>query len=391
MDESGDLATDESLVRGESLGMKRTAARVLATNLQWRTRDEAVKRLEELDQRQALTAEDRYLLAQLYEARGEWPSAQKQYDKLSQAPDRRPQHLIAYAQGLLAQKQVTAAERVIERLENMDGMKTLPGAELALLELRVRRHEAKREGDKALRLLRDRLDKQGDQGAQEVLLLIASYGRQQRFTEALGVLDRLWKLAPPEMAGGTSVALLRAGKPTKEQREQVAAHLEAAHKKDPKNVTLLVQLGDVRDMLGELTQAETVYRDALKLAPTNVMTLNNLAWLLALRAEKPDEALKLINTAIETAGPRGELLDTRAVVYLMLGRPKQALTDLERSLKEAPTPTRLFHLAQAHHQANNRQGARQAFLEAKKLGLEASQLHPVEQVAHRKLEEELSR
>src|SRR5207302_2010825 len=129
-------------------------------------------------------------------------------------------------------------------------------------------------------------------------------------------------------------------------------------KKEAKNVNLLVQLGDVLDLAGSYEQAETEYREALKLEPNNVMVLNNLAWLLALRTQHGEEALTLINRAIENVGPRGELLDTRSVVYLTLGKATEARADAEETLKEAATATRYFHLARIQHAANNRDAAR---------------------------------
>lgn len=388
MDESGDVIRDESLVRSESLTMKRLAAHVLAGNSQWRTRTEAIKRLEELEQRQALTAEDRFLLARLYEARNDWPKARTQYNQLALARDRKAQHLVAYAQSLLSNREFSDAQRTINRLKELHQAKGLPGGEVVLLELQARWHEARNEGKQAETLLRERL-KNADASPAEVLLLVSSLGRQNRFADALGELERIWKACPPEMAGGTSVALLRSTKPTDRQREQVESYLEAARKKEPRNVALLVQLGDVKDLAGNYQAAEELYREALKLAPGNVMTLNNLAWLLALRAHKGEQALELINKAIELSGPRGELLDTRAVVYLMLDKPDQARADVQDALKEAVTAVRTFHLAQAHNLANDRKAAAQALRQAADLGLQPDHLHPVEQVAYRKIHEEL--
>jgi tetratricopeptide (TPR) repeat protein len=383
----GELVRDESLVHADSLNMKRLAAHVLASNGQWRTREEAIKRLEELEKRQALTAEDRFLLSRLYELRGDPQKSRAQLNQLALARDCKPQHLVAYAQNLIANRETDDARRTIERLKDLNKANRLPGGDVVLLELQARQLEAEKRGDRAIALLRERLDRGGS--PEEILLLISSYGRQKRFTEAFGELDRVWKACPPEMAGATSVALLRSIKPDGKQLEKVEEYLEAARKKDPKSIALLMQLGDVKDLSGNYQEAEDLYRDALRSAPKNVLALNNLAWLLALRARKGEQALELINRAIELGGPRGELIDTRGVIYVILGKATQAQTDFQDALKDAVTPVRYFHLAQAYQLGNDRKAAANALRQAIELGLDVQQLHPVEQVPYRKLREEL--
>lgn len=384
------IVRDNSLVRGESVGIRRVAARVLAARGTWLCRGEAIKRLEDLDQRQLLGADDRFILARLYEARGDWSQAQRQFNLLAVARDRRPEHLVALAQGLLSNGQPDSAQVVIQKLEAMHKEHPLPGGDVMLLELRARWYEARRQGDKAIALLRERVNRPSAE-PNEVLLLVASYGRQKRFNEALGLIEPIWKRCTAEMAGGTCVALLRSARATDQQRKQVEGYLREALKKEPKNVNLLVQLGDVLDLGNSFAEAEEVYRQALKIAPNNMLALNNLAWLLALRTQKGEEALELINRAIESAGPRGELLDTRSLVHLALGKPADGEADLQLSLKESPSAAKQFHLARLLLASNKRDAAKRAFKAANELGLEPSQLHPVEQVAHRKVQEDLNR
>src|SRR5262249_39076079 len=168
--------------------------------------------------------------------------------------------------------------------------------------------------------------------------------------EAINLLEQVWKACPPEMAGGTSVALLRTGATTEAQRDKVEKLLEAAVGRHPKVAMLHVQHGDVLDLVGNYQDAEKEYRAALALEADNVLALNNLAWLLALRSGKGDEALELINKALAKTGPLAELLDTRGVIYSTLAKGKEALADFQDALKESATPTRLFHLAQVYLQ-----------------------------------------
>ena len=70
---------------------------------------------------------------------------------------------------------------------------------------------------------------------------------------------------------------------------------------------------------------ETLYREAMGRSPNDIQALNNLAWLLAFQAGKEPEALKHIDRAIAIVGEDPSLLDTRAVIYLNMGKHEQAL------------------------------------------------------------------
>ena len=102
---------------------------------------------------------------------------------------------------------------------------------------------------------------------------------------------------------------------------------------------------------------------------------NNLAFHLLEGAGAGDveEAKKLIDFAIVELGPNPELLDTRALVWLAMGEPQKAISDLTETLI-LPTPQKHLHLAAAHLAANNIAGARISFNKAIKEGIETASL-----------------
>src|SRR5260370_22550443 len=87
------------------------------------------------------------------------------------------------------------------------------------------------------------------------------------------------------------------------------------------------------------------------------MALNNLAWLLTVWNCQFGNALSYVQEAIHLAGPRPELLDTRALVYLSTGNIAAAIDDLQAAVKLSPKGTTYFHLAQAQQKAGNTQEA----------------------------------
>ncbi len=105
-----------------------------------------------------------------------------------------------------------------------------------------------------------------------------------------------------------------------------------------KIVTIHSQNADVRiaaarlySAYGRTAEAEAEYRAVLRFAPNNALVLNNLGYDLVERNEKLDEALKLIQRAVELEPRNGYYLDSLGWAYFKLGK----LEDAERNLKQA--------------------------------------------------------
>ncbi len=88
---------------------------------------------------------------------------------------------------------------------------------------------------------------------------------------------------------------------------------------------------------GDRHEAEVHWARANELNPNLPVVANNLAWLLAHTA-RPDlpRALSLINRVIEQFPQEPTYRDTRAHVYLKMGRGRDALGDLEWVLQHHP-------------------------------------------------------
>jgi Tfp pilus assembly protein PilF len=182
-----------------------------------------------------------------------------------------------------------------------------------------------------------------------------------------------------------SVAVLRNPGATPAQLLDVEARLKAALTLRPEVPAVTVFLAELYDLQGRQDEAVKTYRGVLRRDGRNVVALNNLAYLLAVGSGDLAEALELINRAIDLAGPVGQLLDTRAVVYLKQGQAGQAVADLQQALAQAASPGKHFHLAWAQHQAGNRAAAADAWRRATGAGLGEGSLHPLERPAFRRL------
>jgi tetratricopeptide (TPR) repeat protein len=95
--------------------------------------------------------------------------------------------------------------------------------------------------------------------------------------------------------------------------------------------------------------AETDFRRALELNPSQPQVLNYLGYGLVDRGEKLDEALGMIEKAVAGDPDKGYIIDSLAWAYFRLGRYEEALAPMERaSLLEPVDPVVTDHLGDVY-------------------------------------------
>ena len=297
----------------------------------------------------------RATLADLYEATGDWPGAERQWLTLLCAQEKDATYLDRYISGLLRHHDTTKAAVWVEKLAP-DALRTLELRVAFLLAAKKSPEAVKaieayaRTKDARLDLAARWLELAGNLDQAEktyrafiaaskqpesVLLLAQFLGRQKKVSEALALCDGAAATCRPEAIARTKVTILRGGGATKSQWQAVEDWLKNAIKKKAGPVADSIAL---KFLLAELYEYSTrpqdsisVYREILKETPRHVPSLNNLAFVRALAPEgDTTEALNHVNQALEIAGPNDELLDTRAVIYLQMKNPDRALEDLRK-------------------------------------------------------------
>ena len=288
-----------------------------------------------------------------------------------------------YAQLLMRQgksdrARLDEAERIAERVEQLETERQAGKGAFGTVELRARLLEARGQGDKAVDLLRAYANRR-DARPDDVLLLVARWAGRgvsptpstcaRRRTCLRNVL-RPWAACARRCCGPCRT-------PTGAARSR-GTWLEEAIEKNPKLVVLKMHLADLYDLRGDYPKAEDEYREMLKDEPGNVVALNNLAWLLSQQTGQGAEALQYIEAAVNGIGRRADLLDTRGSVGLAWAR-RSGLADFTEAVNDAPTGTRLFHLAR-RSTARDREAAVKTLQKAKAdFGLQPSSVHPTEQ------------
>jgi len=331
---------------------RRLMARLEASHADPKRRAEAVRSIEALIQEQSAAPDDRFILAQLYLAIGSWMQANEQLRFLTVNYPEETRYLTFYIAALLQHGELYDAEKYLEQLEK------IAPKDFSTFNLRAE-------------------------------LLVA----QNEWDKALALLDRFWQETSPAPGALAQFCnrLLSRGKADPRALEKLDGFLQGALERFHRPIPLLLTLADLRTQRGQYGDsdgAEALYREVLKKQGGNVVALNNLAVLLALQGQKLDEALTLVNQAIEQSAKSPALLDSRASVYLARGELQKAQADIDAALAIEETPVRLFHKARICQEAGQYNAALTAMrkaLRSGKSGLTAQMLHPLEGVHFEKM------
>lgn len=368
----------------KSLPDQHARAVVLATRMS--KRKEAIRLFEGLENRGALIAIEHFALIRLYIADGDWEKARLHVRLLEQSPQgTNPEYPEFLARQFI---QHAAASSAVERdlsLRDVEGQlevlrKVLPNAsttcEIEALLLQARGRDAD-----AMARVRRYVAESTEPG--RFLLLAAFLSQKHRIDEALERCEEaLTNKAGPESVGKIMLAVLRQNKPSKEQFLRVERRLKEFLTQKPSSIALRMYLADLHDYQEDYPTAEKLYLEVLENDPENVLALNNLAWLLAFKKDAGPTGLNAVNRAMGLVGETAELLDTRAVIYMMMGQSREAVNDLLRAVAENRTASRCYHLFQAWTMEGKRSDATKAWRDAQLNGFRPEvHLHPLERKA----------
>lgn len=205
--------------------------------------------------------------------------------------------------------------------------------------------------------------------------------------EALAACRPLFEKGSLAVAANASVAMLREGTPSPEHIATVDRWLSEAIMARPRDVDLPVQLSlaDLRILQGRFDEAEAIFGRILDANPTNIVTLNNLAWLQAARGKSLGEAYAHISKAIRLAGPIALLVDTRGFVQLARNQHDQAIADYDYVVAAEPTAVAWYHAALARFEKGDQAGAAERFRRSRALGINENSLEALERPSFQRL------
>jgi tetratricopeptide (TPR) repeat protein len=419
---SNDLAALEAQAQDKhwTVDDLRAAAAVMATQINRTEREKAIAFLQLI---KAQRPADLFMLAKLYDTTGKPKQCRQTMLQLLTNEGDNPEYVAYFARVLLVEHDLAGAEGLVEQLEHRLNQSQafvtvelkarvwaaqgrhadVPGLLTAFLDspkadppdrtqrlllvaalydsLGQAHRDEKSYPDRAEKFYREYVAKR----TAEFSVLVGYLGRQGQIKKALDEAAAGWEKGMWEVTAEACLGALHGGTPSPEDLRRVDGWLAAAREKVPQSMRLLVSIADLRDLQGNYDTAIDLYKQVLDRQPLNVVALNNLAWLLALKKQQGNDALELINRAIDQWGPAADLRDTRAVVYLTLGESGKAVKELQQALADGKTGPRYFHLAEAYAQQHSPVEARAEMVNANNLGLKPEHLHALERNAYNEL------
>jgi tetratricopeptide (TPR) repeat protein len=330
---------------------------------------------------------DRLLLAKVLENQGKTDLARLQYQTLASREDADPSHIIQFVDFLLRTGSSAEATSWLEQLQHK-----LPN-DLRVLSLRARwLHALNRDADigPAVETVADQLQEKlpaaavseekraqaESQLVQEIgniyagvnqysaaerwyrrlftLLpnqfapLVQALGHQNRLDDALAICLEAGKTDHSIQPVMVLSSLFGMGQPTPELFEKAEPLITASLTEHADSIDLLNAVANVRLQQQRSNDAIELYRRVVAAKPKDILALNNLATLLGEQPNTFPEAIRFIDTAIDTAGPLPPLLDTKGTILVYNGKPEEAMPLLNEATSGANIDPRFFfHLSLA--------------------------------------------
>ena len=155
----------------------------------------------------------------------------------------------------------------------------------------------------------------------------------EKFDEALARLDALLERRPEyydaRVARGN---LMRLQEKWTEAAEEYTRALELVGTPEQEHWTVVYFRAISYERAGQWEKAEADFRTALRLEPDQPSVLNYLGYSLVDRDEKLDEAMAMIEKAVELRPNDGYIVDSLGWAHYQLGDYEEAVKQLERAI-----------------------------------------------------------
>jgi tetratricopeptide (TPR) repeat protein len=239
---------------------------------------------------------------------------------------------------------------------------------------------------------------------EEALRFAESLAKSGKIDQALDMLQEDGPKANPVRIAVVAVAVMKNPDATSQKFDRLRSILNTLSQNREATLMLDLVVADLDAWRKNVKEAIGRYREVIRRDEHNIAALNNLAYILSVTGGNPDEALELVNKAIDAGGPRDALLDTRGLIYLALGKTEEttgktkkakdsidsALINFTEAIAEKDSADREFHLAMLFAHKKQFAIAKTTFDKAETLGLAEQELHPLERSNLKNLRDQIS-
>ncbi len=207
--------------------------------------------------------------------------------------------------------------------------------------------------DEGLRLVKE-LQQEHPEAIEGAIIEAEALNRQSKQSEAVKVLELAHQRNPDSDKAMMALSRMRWALGDREGSLQLVKDWRDEHPNDPGPSRYL---GLAYLSLGREQEATAAFEQALKLAPSDPIVLNNLAWLSG--KTNPARALEYAEKAYQTAPKNPRVMDTLGWLLVQQGNSKRGLELLQKASELAPDlPVVRYHYAAALAKAGEKVLAR---------------------------------
>lgn len=192
------------------------------------------------------------------------------------------------------------------------------------------------------------------------LSIAECYRRQEKNTEAEAILRQVMEEDPTDISAAQQLGqLLRTTKDFAGAAKVYSIAIERLGKVEPEDWQLFYYRGIAYERAKNWPPAEKDFLKALELSPDEPFVLNYLAYTWVERRERLDEALPMLEKAVQQRPEEGFIVDSLGWAHFMLGNYEKAVVNLEKAVQLAPTdPVLNDHLGDAYWRVGRHNEAR---------------------------------
>lgn len=169
--------------------------------------------------------------------------------------------------------------------------------------------------------------------------------------------------ADAQLKRSAEVQLLREQKLFERARDVLRAYVA----RFPEDSDLVYDLAMIHEKLGDLTEMERLLRELITKRPDDPHAYNALGYALADRNLRLDEAIELINKALQLSPNDPFITDSLAWAYFRSGNNAEAARLLQHAYKDRPDAEIAAHLGEVLWQMDQRTSAQETFRQGLKL------------------------
>jgi len=134
-----------------------------------------------------------------------------------------------------------------------------------------------------------------------------------------------------------------------DNNEKSLEYFRRAYSLDSESIDNLTQIGLVHDRLGNHDSSDHYYEKALMIDPKDPLANNNYAYSLSDRGKNLEQALEMINIALEAQPENTSFLDTYGWIQYKLGNKEKAIEYIEKAASAEDATAEVFdHLGEVY-------------------------------------------